>query len=242
MKIPFLAVMALLLATGAARAQQDGATAQTNLAALVNGAPAVLPKGSSEGVKGSPYADNRWLSGQLTLSSRLPLAPLPLKYDVLEKRLLIRTVQRPNDSLVLDDRLVKSFVLQEPASALGPARQRVFRRFEEAPTSPNRLDYVEVLHEGRYTLLKQYVKRMKKADFQGAYSTDRRYDEIEDATVYYLRTPTGSLTPVKLNLKTLQAAAPDLSNALKTSAATQKPKTEADWATVFNAADPSPAN
>ena len=247
MKTRLPALLGLFLTTTVAHAQQlpaagqDGIAAQSNLDALTTGAPTVLPRGSSSGIIGSPYADNRWLPAQITLTNNLPLAAVPLKYDVLDHRLLMRTVARPNDSLQLDDRQVVRFVLLEPASALAPARQRVFRRFLEAPISGQRADYVEVLHEGRYTLLKHYLRTLKKADFQGAYSTGRRYDEIEDKSVYYLRTPEAELVPVKLALKPLQAAAPALAAALKTALGTQKPKTDTDWAAVLKAADPAPA-
>jgi hypothetical protein len=236
MKSFLLPLFGLLLSGTAAQAQKEGAVAQANLDALTEGAPTVLPRGTSAGVKGSPYADNRWLRARLSLSNKLPLAPLPLKYDVLENRLLVRTVERPNDSLQLDDHQVVSFVLEEPASA----RQRVFRRFAESPLPQHRTDYVEVLHEGHYTLLKHYLKQFRKADFQGAYSSDRRYDEIIDNSVYYFSVPGAAPTPVKLTLKALQAAAPALAPQLKTALATQKPKTDADWAGVLNAADPAP--
>ena len=243
MNIRLLSLLGLLLTGATAHAQQnggqDGASAQANLNALTAGAPTVLPKGDSYGLKGSPYAENRWLPALITLSNNKPLAPVPLKYDVLDHRLLMRTLARPNDSLQLDDRQVVRFVLQEPATAFGPGRQRVFRRFAEAPLDKQRSDYVEVLHEGQYTLLKHYLRSMKKANYQGAYSTDQRYDEIEDKSVYYLHTSTGSLVPVKLGLKPLQAAAPALAAALKMAAAAKNPKTEADWAALLNAVDPS---
>lgn len=240
MNIRLFPLLGLLFA-GAVHAQQpvgqEGAAAQANLNALTAGAPTVVPRGESYGLVGSPYADNRWLPARITLNNQLPLVPMPLKYDVLEHRLLMRTLARPPDSLQLNDRQVVRFVLQEPASAAAPARQRVFRRFAEAPAPKDRTDYVEVLHEGRYTLLKHYVRTMQKANYQGAYSTDRRYDEIEDKSVYYLRTPETALLPVKLGLKPLQAAAPALAGALKTAVATQKPKTDAEWSAVLNAVD-----
>ena len=59
--------------------------------------------------------------------------------------------------------------------------------------------------------------------------------------MYYLRSPTGDLQVVKLGLKPLQAAAPALADALKTAVATQRPKTDADWAAIFRTVDPAPA-
>lgn len=240
MMLRFLPVISLLLAATAAHAQNDGSAAQANLNTLVSGAPTMVPRGSSDGLKGSPYADARWLPAQITLSNKLPLSPVQLKYDVLDHRLLMHKPAPSPDSLQLDDRLVERFVLLDP-TASGTAHSRTFRRFREAPSPQYRADYVEVLHEGSYALLKHHLKTMKKASLQGAYNTDQRYDEIEDKSVYYLRLPDASITSVKLTLKTLQTAAPALANGLKTAAAALKPKTEADWVAVFNAADPAPA-
>ncbi|GAB2780487.1 hypothetical protein HNQ93_001350 [Hymenobacter luteus] len=217
--------------------EQVGAAAQSNLNALVNGSPTVVPTASAEATKGSPYADNRWLPARLRMTNKIPLAPVPLKYDVLNQRLLMRPVNRPNDSLQLDDRLLAGFELEEPALTATGTRKRTFRRFTDAPEPTQRTDYVEVLHEGKYTLLKRYGKALRKADFQGAYSTNRRYDEIEDKTTYYLRHPNGTLVPVKLTLKSLQAAAPELASALKAAPKSSAAKTDAEWSAVLAAAD-----
>ena len=241
---PAFFLLTLLLTGARARAQsaatgQEGAAGISNLRDLASGMPAVLPHGLGEGTVGSPYADARWLPAQLRLTNNLLLAPIVLKYDVLDHRLLMRSPGRATDSLQLDDARVTGFVLTEPASGLAPARLRQFRRFAEAPLARERTDYVEVLHTGRYTLLKHYAKILKVAGQPGAYSTGPRSDMIEDQLVYYLRTPEAALLPVKLNLTTLQAAAPALAGPLK--AAAHNPKTEADWVAVLNAVDPEPS-
>jgi len=187
---------------------------------------------------GSPYADNRWLLARLTLSNNVPLAPVPLKYDVLNGHLLMRPYNRPLDSLRLDDRLVTRFELEEPATGSMPGRKRVFRRFAEAPVATQRTVYVEVLHEGQYSLLKRYGKILRNASVSGGYNNGNRYDELEDKPAYYLRRPNAALVPVKLSVKALQAAAPELAAALKGSSAAQKAKTDTEWAAVFNALDP----
>lgn len=233
-----LPVAAVETATGQQPSiEQVGAAAQANLNALVNGSPTVVPRGSLEPTKGSPYADNRWLPARLRMTNNVPLAPVPLKYDVLNQRLLMRPVNRPNDSLQLNDRLLASFELEEPALTPTGTRKRLFRRFNEAPEPTQRTDYVEVLHEGRYSLLKRYGKALRKADFSGAYSTDRRYDEIEDKPTYYLRCPNGSVEAVKLTLKAMQTAAPELAAALKAAPRSSSAKTEAEWAAILAAAD-----
>ncbi len=245
MTVRLLSGAVLLLVSSVASAQnssvpaveQTGAAARDNIDALGRGDAAVVRKPSSAGVVGSPYVDNRWLLARLTLSTKLPLAPVPLKYDVLNQRLLMRPLNRPVDSLQLDDRSVIHFELEEPVAGTTIIRRRLFRRFEEAPVPSQRTHYVEVLHEGRYALLKRYVKVLRKANNTGAYSTGQQYDQVEDKNVYYLRRPDASLVPVKLTLKTLQAAAPELAPALKQSAAAQAAKTDTDWAAALDTID-----
>ncbi|MBF9140481.1 hypothetical protein [Hymenobacter properus] len=212
-----------------------------SLTDLTNGAQHLLTRSTKPGTLGSPYADNRWLAAEVTLNNKLPIKPFLMKYDVLEHRLLMYRPAPANDSIELDDHQVAAFVLSEPASNTGPARQRLFRRFTEATVGSQHLDYVEVLHAGRYTLLKHFVKTIKKPSFQGMYSDGAPVDEIEDAPEYFLKAPDGPLTPVKLSTKSLQAAAPPLAAALKTAVSAQKPYTEAGWASVLDAADPAAA-
>ncbi|UOQ96192.1 hypothetical protein MUN81_13115 [Hymenobacter sp. 5317J-9] len=215
---------------------KEGTNDYANLSNLTNGATHLLTRRTN--TIGSPYADNRWLTAHVTLANKQALLPMLLKYDVLDRALLMRKAAPSQDSVELNDSKVASFVLDEPASALGPARQRRFRRFEEGPAARQR-DYVEVLHEGRYALLKHYLKEIKREGFGGMYSNGAPTDEIEDASVYFLRSPEGTLTPVKLTLKALQTAAPALAEPLKAAAAAQKPRSEAGWGAVLDAADPA---
>lgn len=222
-----------LTAQGQSAAGQSGAEMQANVKSLVAGLPAVVPVATPE-MKGSPYVFQRWLPAHLTLSNKLPLAPVLLKYDVLHQRLLMRADFTSRDSLQLSDQLVTSFTLDEPAAGAAPARQRLFRRFGDAPDLRNRNAYVEVLHQSRYALLKQYVKVLHAANFQDAYSS--HLDEVEDREYYFLRRPDAHVIPVKLNAKALAAAAPEL--AAKLNAASTTAKTEADWVAALEAADP----
>lgn len=243
-RISFTTLSLLLLAT-AAQAQTDasqaGASAQTNLNALTTNAPTMISHPVSDGTKGSPYADDRWRLAQITLSNNLPLAPVPIKYDVLSQRLLMHKAAPSPDSLQLDDRLVQQFVLLNPTKTGLAARPRIFRRFTEAPNPSERADYVEVLHRGSYTLLKRHRRILKKADIQGAYSSNNRYDEIEEHSEYFITSSGAPTTLVKLNLKSLEAATPSLPNSLKQAASGKPLRTDADWALVLDLADPAPA-
>ena len=248
MKTPLL-LAALLALTAPTHAQSNanalttGAAGQENLNALVRGAPTVVPDTRYEGLRGSPYVVARWLPATITMTrSHVVLPPVALKYDVFRHRLLMRTPQK-GDSLQLDENLVESFVLTDallPNPATGRPAERYFRRFLEAPELQQKLEFVEVLHAGKYALLKRYVRKLEKADYQGAYNTDRRYDELTSKEEYYLRRPDGKLEAIKPTLKALQAAAPALAPALKAEAGKQKTsgKSDAELARLLDAVDP----
>ncbi len=233
-----LCVLVFALSATLAQAQnpnieQVGAAGQANLNALGTGAAAPVYMGRTDGVSGNPYVVARWLQARLVTSNQVPLAPVPLKYDVLNQRLLLRRVGSP-DSLLLDDRLLTGFVLEEPATATAPARERVFRRFTEAPVPTQRAQYVEVLHEGKYIFLKQHRKVVQKAPVTSGYGVDTKTAELQDQNLYFVRRPNGQLLPVKLTSKSLLAAAPELAPLVKAAA----PRTDEEWAAAFRKADP----
>ncbi|MBT2558468.1 hypothetical protein J7E24_11785 [Hymenobacter sp. ISL-91] len=243
MKIRY--VIPLLLAVTAVQAQnqkteipklkQDGVSGKDNVRALVDGNAVSLPRGESYGLKGSPYLDQRWLKTNVQLTNETKTESMLLKYDILEQRLLVRLPQSPNDSIRLNDASVVSFTMAVPGDYNQPAHQQHFRRFMEAPTLEQQLTYVEVVYEGKYTLLKRYSKLKRKANYQGPYSPDQRYDEINDQNQYYLLRPDKTLVLLKLTLKTLQAAAPEL--ALKSVPGAGKASTDVEWAAVLAAAE-----
>ncbi|RSK44916.1 hypothetical protein [Hymenobacter rigui] len=234
-------MLAVLLAATAQAQQtpigQVGAAAQANLDALTNGSATVVPRGGAYGTIGTPYLDKRWLPGRLQMTNGVPMAPVPLKYDVLNHRLMMRPFNR-RDSLLLDDRKLASFQLEEPAINANGLRLRTFRRFVEAPEAALRSEYVEVLHSGKYSLLKRHIKLLHKANYQGPYNSGEQYDQIEDKSNYFLLRPDAKLIPVKLNLKALQAAAPELATALKNAPGAAAAKSDDEWAAILAGVDP----
>ena len=215
--------------------KQDGFSGKYNVQALVDGNSVTLPRGEPYGLKGSPYLDKRWLNTSVQLTDNAKPEEVLLKYDILEQRLIVRLPKSPNDSIRLNDASVVGFTIAVPGDYDRPAHQRYFRRFMEAPTLGQQLTYVEVLHQGKYTLLKRYSKLKRKANYQGAYSPDQRYDEVDDRNQYFLLRPDKVLVPIKMTLKMLQAAAPEL--ALKTVSGAETAKNDTDWAAVLAAAE-----
>jgi len=187
------------------------------------------------GVNGSPYIDNRWLPARMAFTNNLPLEPVQLKYDVLGRRILMRPANGVGDSLQLNDVMLTQFELDEPATIKSPARKRTFRRFLEAADLSQQREYVEVLHQGQFTLLKRYTKVIRAGSKTGLGETN---DQILSHDEYYLVLPNAAPTPVKLSVKSLSAADPAIATPLKAEASAQKAKTDADWVAVLAAVDP----
>ena len=186
-----------------------------------------------KGVSGSPYLVPRWLPATITTRTKAVMQAVPLKYDVLQQRLLTRDPQK-GDSMLLQDDFVVSFVLTDPNR---PQEKRQFRRFLEAPNPAQSREFVEVLHQGKYTLLKQYTKEVQRAGYKDAANFDDTPTAIDDKTAYYLAHANGPAMPIKLKLKALQTAAPDLASALKEASGKQPISTEDEVIVLLQAVD-----
>ncbi|OUJ72643.1 hypothetical protein BXP70_17155 [Hymenobacter crusticola] len=186
-----------------------------------------------KGVSGSPYVVPRWLSAVITTKGKTVMPATPLKYDVLRQRVLVLDPQK-GDSLQVDETLIASFVLTDPEQ---PQERRAFRRFAEAPVPEQAREFVEVLHQGKYTLLKRYTKDVQLAGYSSAYLYDESPKAIEDKIIYYLARPNGSAVPVKLKVRALQTAAPELATALREASRKRSISQEQDAVALLQVVD-----
>lgn len=107
----------------------------------------------------------------------------------------------------------------------GPSGKRLFRVFpilEVEGQNDEGVRFYEVLHDGAFTFLKLTRKTFQKANYQGAYSPDRRYDEYLEDVYYYVRAGTSPFEKVKLKEKTLSKALPAHENDIKSIARKNK--------------------
>jgi hypothetical protein len=63
--------------------------------------------------------------------------------------------------------------------------------------------FMEVLYNEKSILYKRYYKEFREADYGGAYSQDRRYDEYHDRQSYYIKTADDEPHMVKPNKKSV---------------------------------------
>lgn len=69
--------------------------------------------------------------------------------------------------------------------------------------------FYQVLSKGEYEFIKIPMKSFLSADYKGAYSSDRRYDEYVDQNKYYLKGRDGIFYQVQMNKKSLQKLVPE---------------------------------
>ncbi|GAB3824286.1 hypothetical protein [Hymenobacter jeollabukensis] len=188
-----------------------------------------------EGLVGTPYLSKGWSMAKVTLADKRELAGAPARYDVYRRVLVVQPYANKKDSVWLDANRMKEFSL---LPVLPGQAERRFLPFAEAPDAEKRTAFVEVLYQGAsgYALLKLPRKLMVKANYQGGYAADRRFDELVDRTEYYLRRPDGSVVEVKLNQKSIAGAAPALAALGQTK---RTVKTEQDAVELLRAADPA---
>jgi len=133
------------------------------------------------GVKGSPFFINDWHNGTVYLENGKIFENVPLKIDVYQNELL--AISRGQTIYVTKDQ-VNNFLLQpdsleEPIKFIN-IKSSQYKKFDED-------QFLRVLHEGTKTVLEWHQKYYSEADYTGAYSANRTYDEfIQSSKFYYL--------------------------------------------------------
>lgn len=147
-----------------------------------------------EGVKGTPYWYDNWQSGYVVVQGKGKLEKsIPLQLDAYNHMIYFRIEDKVAG--FLPAKSVQSVILDDGS---------VWQSFPEAMVAGNKSEkwkFYRVLHQGDYLLLGSADKILKKADYQGAYSADRRYDEFLVEEGYFLSADQKSFEKIKLKTK-----------------------------------------
>ncbi len=188
---------------------------EQNLRALANLSPMTAGARSFdnryEGVRGSP----------LLLPEMAPLEIRPADQD--------KTVTGLQGNLDLEkDLLYVRFkdgaTGSIPASSIysvvltGQSGKRLFRVLPARTVEGQNNDEVrfyEALYDGGFHFLKLTRKTFQKANYKGAYSPDRRYDEYLEEVSYFLQAGSAPYEKVRLKEKNLAKALPAYESAIK---------------------------
>lgn len=153
-----------------------------------------------EGVKGTPYFDAQWRKGTLTSKDKV-FDQIEIKYNVYENKVLYRGSD--GKEFYLLPHQVDSFTLTDNLTT------RIFKRPLEVHGLDMKLmnSFFAIVFEGHKTqLLLLPEKNFIKANFKGAYSSGKAYDELQNAQSFYFVDPKGQAQKIKLSKKSLLQA------------------------------------
>jgi hypothetical protein len=200
-----------LISTGFAYTQQpttnnttppSGASAQQNIDALgspnTGGSNVILSFDTRyKGFLNSPYLLESWVKGDLFFKNGTKYSDVDLKLNTYSDEVVVRK-RDTGDSIVVDKTAIEQFTLVNEQN-----RQMLFRKLTDAESKQT--GFYHVLHEGsRYTLLAHYKKTILRADYKGAYSAGRYYDEFLTTVNYHLiRKNSSEWNKLKTNEKAL---------------------------------------
>jgi hypothetical protein len=124
-----------------------------------------------EGVVGSPFYTEKWLEGTIVLENNRTIEDVKLKYNMYEDELIM--LQPKTGSVYVDRDKVHSFILLNDAGETS-----LFKKYQH-PGQPEQSQYFRALYQGKMSLWEHTKVIFEKANFQGGYSIDKKYDEFK---------------------------------------------------------------
>lgn len=157
-----------------------------------------------EGIQGTPYLFENWRLGSIKFAKQDTFsAPVKLNVDLVTQ---VVTVQLRNGTVgEMSATYIQALKVSVPESK-SSSQFIVAREGDIESIRSVRLKFYEVLYKGEFAFLKSVEKKFKKADFQGAYSADRRYDEFLTEESYWLQSPGKPYEKVNLKRKDIEKA------------------------------------
>jgi len=134
-----------------------------------------------EGVFGTPYLYLDWATGMVILSSGDTIKNQDLKYDIYQDELLVLN-KRTGNPIIPMQGVLKSFVIVD---SLNNTHVFINTLPNQVNDENGRNGFFEVLYWGDILLLAKHRKTFVKANYEGAYSANRPYDEFKTSTKRY---------------------------------------------------------
>lgn len=157
-----------------------------------------------EGVKGSPRLTDTLLPSFLKLAGQDYYFQIKADIDLVNNT-LIYAGSGSGQMYSIPSSDVSELVINKDGIEL-LFRTMKGKKFER-DLKENR--FYQVLTEGEYEFIKVPMKGFLRADYQGAYTADRRYDEYVNESRYYLKGRDGTFYQVQLNKKSLLKIIPE---------------------------------
>jgi hypothetical protein len=145
-----------------------------------------------EGVKGSPLLFDKCRKGRVTLIGDTSGQKVMINYDVFNDALLY--ADKTGQMMVISKEYVDKFEIESD-------KENIFWKFIKYDMEPSKekekIKYVKELYKGKCFLFMIMQKQLLKADFTGAYSSGRRYDEFYSEDAVMFQKPNGEILKLK---------------------------------------------
>lgn len=191
------------LMTYSALAQNVGAQDNVNRVSAGMGVIQTFDK-RYEGIKGSPVIFENFLPGIVIIGEET-MASVLLNFDAYNNEILYKTCTECPYKIA-DNARVKSFTVND---------KLLQRKFIVKPIDKKSFEVREVMHEGKFQYYRLHKVVLNKADYQGAYSANQKYDEFVQEQLYFYSPGTQSVS-LKLKTKNLKQSFPEKAQAIDT--------------------------
>ncbi len=160
-----------------------------------------------EGIQGSPFLFDMWTNGQVQFVKQDTLsATFQLNVDLVRQVVTVKL----QDGTVGEMSALTIQRLQTTDPASGQTQTFLVATENEIEGVKSvRKKFYEVLHQGAFNFLKETLKKFRKADFEGPYSADRRYDEFLTEEKHWLQTPDKPYKKVRPRKRDIEKALAD---------------------------------
>lgn len=189
------------LITYSAVAQNVGAQDNVNRVSAGMGVVQTFDK-RYEGVKGSPVIFEAFLPGTVIIGKDT-VASVFLNFDAYNNEIFYKTCVDCPYKILDNSRVISFTVIDKPLQ----------RKFVLMPNDKKLFEVREIMYEGKFQYYRLHKVILEKADYQGAYSANQKYDEFKHEQLYFYSSGSQSV-PLKIKKKNLKEAFPRKSNSL----------------------------
>jgi hypothetical protein len=153
-----------------------------------------------EGVRGTPYVFEKWLPGEVYLNDKLKVAVKEMNYDCNGNEILFKD-PATGVAMLMNRYLVDLFTLFGSKDTMTFVPLKLGQDSEPL--------FAMLLYNRGSMVYKVFRKEFVKADYEGGYSADRRYDEFVDKyDLYFMKKNDHMLYKVKRSRKYMVASFP----------------------------------
>ena len=154
-----------------------------------------------EGTKGTPYVFKTWLPGEVFLKSKKKVLVKELNYNCFDNELVFLD---PATKVI---RLINRYTV-DLFYILNSSDTLLFAPIE--PENDGEFLFAQVLYKGGSVVYKLYQKEFVRANYEGGYSADRKYDEFANKSdLYFSKQDDPIFYKVKKSKKQILTVFPD---------------------------------